>query len=103
MKEIQVDGQAIQATGRFKRFLTPREVEAIYSLKAGTLANLRHLRRGPKYYRIGSKILYSAQDIENWINRHLVDAEDSLGTSGVDYSSHDQGTLEATEDFLDLA
>jgi hypothetical protein len=67
-----------------QRYLTPRQVELIYSIPVGTQANLRSQGRGPKYYLIGDtpgkrrKILYCIDDIESWIRRNPVITIDSL-------------------------
>lgn len=49
-----------------KRYLTPKEVEKLYSIKAGTLANWRCQGRGPKYSKDGRLIRYSLDAIEEW-------------------------------------
>lgn len=36
-----------------KQLLTPKEVEKLYGLKAGTLANKRGMGRGPEYIQEG--------------------------------------------------
>jgi hypothetical protein len=50
---------------RLKRreYLTPEEVEAVYGLKAVTLANKRSKAQGPEYIKDGDKILYRQQAI----------------------------------------
>jgi len=51
--------------------LTPEEVVRAYpalTRSTGTLANWRHLGRGPKYYRIGGRrIVYRPGDIESFM------------------------------------
>ncbi len=51
--------------------LTPEEVVRVYpalTRSTGTLANWRHLGRGPKYYRIGGRrIVYRPGDIESFM------------------------------------
>lgn len=40
-----------------------------------TMANWRHLRRGPAYCKIGGRIIYRQIDIEEFEERHRVDPE----------------------------
>ena len=40
-----------------------------------TLANWRHLRRGPAYCRIGGRIVYRQSDLEAFEQRHRIDPE----------------------------
>jgi len=51
--------------------LTPEEVVEAYptlTKSTGTLANWRHLCRGPKYYRVGGRrIVYRPEDIESFM------------------------------------
>jgi hypothetical protein len=60
-----------------RRTLTPKEVGKIYGLNPLTLANLRCQRRGPRYYRIGRKIVYKVADIESYLFAHPVHTLDS--------------------------
>ena len=53
-----------------KRFLNPRQVEEIYGLNRRTLANLRWLKRGPAYLKLGKQVLYPIDEIERWIKKH---------------------------------
>jgi predicted DNA-binding transcriptional regulator AlpA len=50
-----------------KRTITPREAAEMYGLNLGTLANYRSKKQGPKYYRLGKKVLYLVEDLEHWI------------------------------------
>lgn len=52
-----------------KILLSPNEVEEVFGLKAGTLANLRSLGRGPKFLKVGRKVLYAKADVERWIRK----------------------------------
>jgi len=62
-----------------KKAMTPREVEAVYSIPMGSLANMRHLRMGPKYFKAGPKrVLYRVTDVEDWISQRPVLTMDSL-------------------------
>jgi len=67
-----------------KRTLTPQQVEEIYGMPVGTLANMRCQKRGPKYFPLGDipgkrrRILYYIEDIETWIRKYPVLTIDSL-------------------------
>jgi len=39
----------------------------------GTLANLRFQRRGPKYHKVGRKIVYFKEDLISWLQSKAVD------------------------------
>jgi len=53
---------------RMPKFLTPDEVCARWKgiLTPGTLANWRNQGKGPKYVKMGGKILYKEDDIEEF-------------------------------------
>jgi len=61
-----------------KRFLTPKQIEELYGIPVGSLANWRFLKRGCKYYRLSRRILYSVDDLEAWIRKNPVLTFDSL-------------------------
>jgi len=57
-----------------RKVITPQEAEKIYGISAGTLANLRIARRGPKFFRAGRrKVIYRVSDFENWLFCHPVE------------------------------
>ena len=47
-----------------KRYLSPKEVEQVYGIKVGTLANWRLYAKGPKFVKIGRMIRYRVEDLE---------------------------------------
>ena len=61
-----------------KKFLRPRDVEDIYSIKISTLAKQRQGKYGLPYSIVGRKkhkqkggvILYSIDDINEFLNKH---------------------------------
>jgi len=61
-----------------KRAMTPMEAEQVYSIPVGTLANWRHHRTGPKYYKVSRKVFYMVRDFEEWFRRNPVLTSDSL-------------------------
>lgn len=61
-----------------QRALSPNTVADMYDLNVGTLANLRHAKKGPKYYKINKKVIYFMEDIEAWIRQDPVLTSDSI-------------------------
>lgn len=61
-----------------KQTLTPKEVSEQYGVPGGSLANLRWRKEGPRYYRVGRRILYKVSDVEAWLFSHPVLTIDSL-------------------------
>ena len=61
-----------------RRALTPIEVEQIYGVPVGTLANWRHQGKGAKYYKVSRKIYYLVSDFDRWFKKELVLTSDSL-------------------------
>lgn len=49
-----------------KRFLSPYEVQELYGLNRGTLANMRNSGKGPRYFKIGRLVRYSVHDLEKF-------------------------------------
>ena len=61
----------------FKKYLRPKDVEDIYSIKVSTLSKQRQGKYGLPYSIVGRKkngqrggvILYNVDDIEDYINK----------------------------------
>lgn len=49
-----------------KKMLSRKEVSQAYGLAQGTLANLLSQRKGPKAYRVGRRIFYAVEDLEEF-------------------------------------
>ncbi len=49
-----------------KKMISPREVTLLFSISAGTLGNWRSARKGPRFFKVGHKILYRIEDLENF-------------------------------------
>ena len=56
----------------FKTYSTI-DIASIYGLKESYLRKLRQLKRGPKYCRLGRLIRYRKEDVEEWLNKALVE------------------------------
>ncbi|MEN6318648.1 MAG: hypothetical protein ABFD82_07830 [Syntrophaceae bacterium] len=57
---------------------SPHEISMIYGIPEGSLANMRCKKVGPKYYRVGRKIIYFFSDAENFIRANPVLTLDSI-------------------------
>jgi hypothetical protein len=56
---------------------TPAEVEAIFGIPKGSLANMRWAKVGPKYFKAGSRrVLYRLADVKKWIESNPVLTKD---------------------------
>jgi hypothetical protein len=49
-------------------FLTPMEAATLVRLSKRTLDNMRHFGNGPKYRKLGGKIVYLRDDLMAWAN-----------------------------------
>jgi hypothetical protein len=61
------------------RALSPKDVLERYPALgcAGSLANMRCHKRGPKFFKIGRKVVYRTEDIENYLFQNPVLTVDS--------------------------
>jgi len=52
-------------------FITPEELVERYRgrISLRTLSNWRYANRGPKYHRLGNRILYKLDDVLEWESR----------------------------------
>ena len=66
------------STSHKKKAGTPFEMSRLYGIPAGTLANLRYQKKGPKFYKIGKSVLYFTEDFEDWLRRSPVLTKDSI-------------------------
>jgi len=56
-----------------QRLISPAAVELEYSVAGQTLANWRHLGRGPNFIRVSArKILYDRADLERFFSERKV-------------------------------
>jgi len=47
--------------------VTPEQAAKLYGLNVGSLANMRCRRQGPRFFRVGKKVLYKVEDLERWL------------------------------------
>lgn len=53
---------------RRKEYLTEKEVALLFSLSAATLKTQRSKGLGPKYKKLGSKVIYARRDVEIFLD-----------------------------------
>ena len=69
-----------QQDGLTKIALSANEVERVYGVPRGSLANLRCRREGAKYFTVGKKIYYRISDFEAWFFGSPVLTKDAVRT-----------------------
>jgi orotidine-5'-phosphate decarboxylase len=62
------------------RAFSPKDAVAVYPGvgTTGTLANLRVKKRGPRFFKVGRKVVYRAEDIEAYLFARPVLTRDSV-------------------------
>lgn len=60
-----------------KRFLTTLEASVFLRLKQNTLEGWRCRKKGPKYIRLGRRIVYDIADLEAFANECTVETDGS--------------------------
>ncbi len=53
-------------------YLEAKSAAARIKLSAATLAKMRTYGNGPRYAKVGGKILYKVADLDGWIETHFV-------------------------------
>lgn len=62
-----------------RKMLSPADVEALYGIPRGSLANLRWSRKGPQFFKVGARrVLYRLDDVRRWIESRPVLTKDSV-------------------------
>jgi len=64
-----------------KKFFNTEEAAAFLGVKPCTLEAWRCRKRGPRYAKLGSRVMYDQQELENWfVSRsvHTVDTAPQL-------------------------
>ena len=62
-----------RGVGMEKTLFDAKEAAAYLRITTQTLANWRHVKRGPSYRKMGGKILYHEGDLRQFIDSSLVD------------------------------
>jgi hypothetical protein len=53
--------------------LTEKEISPLLRLNVKTIQQWRQLKRGPRFVKLGGRIFYRRSDVEDFINRNVVD------------------------------
>lgn len=56
-----------------KKLLTTEQAAEILHVEPPTLRSWRHRDIGPAYIKVGRKVFYRAEDIENWLAKCRVE------------------------------
>jgi hypothetical protein len=73
-----------KATKKQRTPVSPKMVSAeriaeMFDCSAGWLANMRVQKRGPAFYKVGSKILYDIEETTRYFRGNKVRTIDSIG------------------------
>ena len=60
--------------------VSPKDALTLYPAlgSTGTLANLRLAKKGPKFYKVGRKVVYRVDDLEAFLFARPVQTHDSV-------------------------
>lgn len=63
-----------------RKMLNAKQVSEAYGVPQGTLAQWRHMKKGPKYFKVpeGRKVLYKVQDLDFFFLGNPVLTSDSV-------------------------
>ena len=64
------------ATGREPELLTITEAADLVRAPVATLRYWRHLGTGPRSFRLGRRVLYRRDDLQNWIAQQRAETLD---------------------------
>ncbi len=64
--------------------VSPKDAIALYPAlgTTGTLANLRLAKRGPRFFKVGRKVVYRVEDLEAFLFARPVLTRDSVEVVG---------------------
>lgn len=60
-----------------ERLVSTHQVAEMTTLPVGTLGWLRHQGHGPRFYKLGRRVVYKQSDVEAWLEERLAE-----GTKG---------------------
>ena len=58
--------------------LSGEEIEKLYGIDAGTLANYRSRKEGCRFYKVNKRVFYRKTDFEQWFFGHPILTIDSM-------------------------
>lgn len=62
-------------TYQMPRRFSEREAAEFLGVQYQTLKNWRTAGRGPSFYRVGTKIVFDARDLEAWMSQRRIEPE----------------------------
>jgi hypothetical protein len=78
MMNFYQGGDPMKKIDLVKKMVSTKEVAEIYPVCTGTLQNWRVMKQGPRFFRVGRKVLYRLDDLENFFTTTPVLTNDSL-------------------------
>ncbi|KRQ26413.1 hypothetical protein AOT83_19075 [Mycobacteroides sp. H001] len=60
-----------------RQWLTPEEAADYLKVTEQKLADLRYLREGPRFRKVGRLIRYTHADLDSWLDQGTVETRDS--------------------------
>ena len=64
------------------KFLNQHELSARWKLSGRTLERWRWLGTGPRYHKIGGRVVYRIEDIEEWENTRIFSCTAEIAVGG---------------------
>ncbi len=64
------------------KFLSQHELSARWKLSGRTLERWRWLGTGPRYHKIGGRVVYRIADIEEWENTRIFSCTAEVAVGG---------------------
>lgn len=55
-----------------RRLLREKQVNEEYGFSLAWLRKMRLLRRGPPYLKLNRLVVYKREDLEKWLDQHLI-------------------------------
>ncbi len=77
MKSKTASNRKTRRTAFARKTYRPEDIEQVYGYPMGSLANDRSNGVGPRYFKVGRKIFYYADEFENWLTSQPVQTKDS--------------------------
>lgn len=57
----------------YDKFYAPSDPALRAIAKTQTFAQWRYEKRGPAYFKAGSRVLYQGKDLINWLKKHRIE------------------------------
>lgn len=59
-----------------EKFLTTADLAAMLRMPAETVRYWRHADKGPRFFKLGRRVLYDVADVEEWIAQQRAAQDD---------------------------